>query len=81
MIFFYLLALIISEEISPDNLESFFDEASGEYIYRLKRDFAEQKELMDLIEATFDIVPDEKVGAEVIKIRSLPYNENLTGGL
>ncbi|CAF4339793.1 unnamed protein product [Rotaria socialis] len=71
--------VIISEEISTDDFDPIFDETNGEYIYRLKKDFAEQKGFMDLIEANFDIVPDEEIGAEIVKIKSLPNYNNLTG--
>ena len=68
-IILFILAVIISEEISPDDFEQILDEEINEYVYRYKKSIAERKDLMDIIEITFNITD-----RDLIEIKSLPNN-------
>jgi len=66
----------MSEEISIDDLERVFDNQQGEYVYRLRRDFAERKCLLELMEINFEIIKDKNTGEKFIHIQSQPEHLN-----
>lgn len=77
--FYLLIAIIISGEISPDDFEPMFDQTTGDYVYRFKKDIAEQKGFMDLIDINFDIVTDNHTGEQMVELRDLPKDLNFQG--
>jgi len=74
-----LLAVIISEEIFVDDFEKIIDEKLGEYVYRFKKDIAERKGFIDLMEINFDIKKDKKTRKNFIQIKTIPNNLDFKG--
>ncbi len=71
---FFILAVIISEEIFVDDFEKIIDKKLGEYVYRFKKDIAERKGFIDLMEINFDIKKDKKTRKNLIQIKTIPNN-------
>ena len=74
-----ILAIIMSEEISVDDLERVINRQTRESVYRFKADVAERKGFTDLMEIDFDIISDKKTGHRWIEIESIPDNFNIQG--
>ena len=73
------LAVIMSEEISIDDLERVINRQTRQAVYRFKADVAERKGFTELMEVDFDIISDKKTGNRWIEIESIPDNFNIHG--
>lgn len=72
-------AIIISEEISPDDFYRTVDQRLSQSVYRLRREAAEPKGFLDLLEVNFDIVTDPMTRDRYVRLLSVPQDAPFEG--
>ena len=79
LVCFLAAAIIISEEISPDDFYRTVDQRLSQSVYRLRREVAEPKGFLDLLEVNFDIVTDPMTRDRYVRLLSVPQDAPFEG--